>query len=129
MRLGGWLLVGGGIALATSAFLPWFRARGRDFTGFTRINRQPDGPLFLTLAIVLAGLGIALLAVRRVFALAILAVVLGALALLAALVNLSDVQDLADLGLADAGPGLPVAAAGSAVALAGGIVALATRRR
>jgi hypothetical protein len=126
VALGGWLLVAGGIVLAVGAFLPWFTVGGRDFTGFTRTNREPDGPLFLALAIALTGLGIALLVARRVVA---LAVVLGSLALLAALVDLSDVQDLADLGLAEAGPGLPVAAAGSAVALAGGVLVLAKRRR
>lgn len=129
VTVGGWLLVGGGIVLAIGAFLPWFSARGRDFTGFTHTNREPDGPMFLTLAVALAGSGIAMLLARRVLAIAILAVVLGALGLLAALVDISEVRDLTDLGLADAGPGLPVAAVGSAIALAGGVAALAKRRR
>jgi hypothetical protein len=87
--------------------------------------------VFVFLGVVLGGLGIAMLAARRVLAVAIIAVVVAVFAVLAAIVDLNDVNDLH--GLLDenftVGPGLWVVLLGSLVALGGSIAALAKRRR
>jgi len=125
------------------SFLTWFSldafGTSQSFNGFTSggTGDVRDGPVFVFLAVVVGGLGVALLAARRVLAVAIVAVVFSVFSLLAARADLSDVSNAKKLfaalspgeGGVSWGPGLWVILLGSLLALGGSIAALAKRRR
>jgi hypothetical protein len=123
-------MIVGAAVIVIGSLLTWFTIGDTDVTGFTDLGgEEKDGPAFVGFAVILAAFGITTLAARRLLPIAILAVVFAAFALIFALADYGDVTDLEDLGLAEAGPGLPVVIIGALIALAGGIVALAKRRR
>lgn len=133
--VGALLLLGGAVLVVIGSFLTWFSFGDIDVNGFTEFGDQStdeetrDGPVFVALAVILAGLAITTLAAKRLLPIAILAVIFAALSVLAGLVDFADVQDAQDVFGVEPGPGLPVILLGSLVALAGGIVTLATRRK
>jgi hypothetical protein len=123
-------MIAGAVVIVIGSFLTWFTIGDTDVNGFSDLGGQDrDGPAFVGFAVILAAFGITTLAARRLLPIAILAVVFASFALIFALADYGDVSDLEDLGLAEAGPGLPVVVVGALIALAGGIVALARRRR
>jgi hypothetical protein len=120
----------GAVLMIIGSFLTWFTIGGVDITGFSELGDEDrDGPAFFGFAVILIAFGITTLAARRLLPIAILAVVLATFAAIFAFADYGDVTDLEDVGLAKAGPGLPVVIVGSLIALAGGIAALAKRRR
>lgn len=133
--VGGLLLLGGAVLVVVGSFLTWFSFGDIDVNGFTEFGNRAadeetrDGPVFVTLAVILAGFGITTLAAKRLLPIAILAVIFASLSVIAGLVDYADIQDAQDVFGVEPGPGLPVILLGSLVALAGGIVTLATRRR
>jgi hypothetical protein len=133
---GAGLMVGGALLGVIGSFLTWFTLEGETYNGFggTGADDVRDGPVFVFLAVVVGGLGIAMLAARRNLAMAIIGVVFAAFAVLAALADLGDVSDLKDLADAfgadfSTGPGLYLVLVGGLIGLAGSIAALAKRRR
>ncbi len=123
-------MISGAVVIVIGSFLTWFTIGDADITGFSELGGDDrDGPAFVGFAVILAAFGITTLVARRLLPIAILAVVFAGFALIFALADYGDVSDLEDLGLAEAGPGLPVVVVGALIALAGGIVALARRRR
>jgi hypothetical protein len=129
------MLVAGGLLSVIGSFLNWFSVLGIDVNGFSHAGgNQKDGPVFVTLGVLLAGVGIALLLARKVLALTIIGMILAAFTVLAALADLGDVANADTLAKSSdiefaTGPGLYVCVAGALVALAGGIVATAKKRR
>lgn len=130
-------MVAGGALAVLGSFLNWFTFEGESVNGFTRLgidDEVRDGPVFVFLGVAVGGLGVAMLAAKRMLAVAIIGVVLAAFVVLAALADLgdvSDVSDLADLFGAEfsTGPGLYVVLIGGLAGLGGSIAALAKRRR
>jgi hypothetical protein len=135
VTVGAALMVAGGALLILGSFLNWFTIEGEAFTGFSGEDGDTkDGPVFVFFGVVAAGLGVAMLAAKRMLAVAIIGVVFSVLAMLAAFVDLGDVSDAKDLAGAfgiefSQGPGLWIILLGSLLALAGSIAALAKRRR
>lgn len=134
VAIGSLILIIGGVLMIVGCFLNWFTVDGRKFDGFAGDEGETkDGPVFVFLAVLSIGFGIAQLAARKVLAVAILAVVFASFAVLAAIADLSDVSDLMDLADAfgedaSTGPGLYVILGGSLMTLAGGIATLSRRR-
>jgi hypothetical protein len=130
VKAAGVLMLLGAAATLIGCFLPWWEIFGVSINGFDAAEDETgDGAFFATIAVILAGFGITLLAAGRVLAIAIIAVVVGAISVLAAISDLSDVVDVTDALGGSVGIGLPVILAGSAASTVGGIVALAKRRR
>jgi len=135
VTVGAALLVAGGALLILGSFLDWFSLEGESFTGFSGEGSETkDGPVFVFLGVLAIGFGVAMLAAKRMLAVAISGVVFSTLAVLAAFVDLGTVSNLGDrLDLSGAefahGPGLWVVLLGGLLALAGSITALAKRRR
>lgn len=137
MPVGAWLMVAGGVLAIIGSFLEWFSIEGESYTGFGGEgvdDEVRDGPVFVFLGIVVGGLGVAMLAAKRMLAVAILGVVFAAFLVLAALADLGDVSDVQDLANAfgvefSTGPGLYVVLVGGLAGLGGSIAALAKRRR
>ena len=135
VTVGAALLLLGGALLIIGSLLDWYTQFGRDVNGFSTVDGETrNGPVFVFFGVVAAGFGVAMLAAKRMLAVAILGVVFSALAVLVAFIDLADVADAKDeaplLGLElTQGPGLWVILVGGLVALAGGIAALAKRRR
>ncbi len=124
------LLVIGGIVMIAGTFMPWVSGNGFSLDGWELgdINEETsDAGAFVAFGVTLAGLGIALAAVGRQLALAIIAVVVAALATLAAFVDVTDDEGLALFGL-KIGAGLWVILVAALVALAGAIWTLAVKR-
>lgn len=129
------LLLGGAL-LIIGSFVTWFSLLGIDVTGFTSGSDDTvrDGPLFLTLGIVVVIFGVVLLALKRVLGVAIAGVVVGVVAVIAALADLGDVSNAQDTAL-DAGidftigPGLYLCVVGGVLSIAGGVIAIVKRRR
>ena len=139
VTVGAALMIAGGVLLILGSFLNWFTLTDGittvDFTGHTDVGGESkDGPVFVFFGVLAVGFGVAMLAAKRVLAVAILGVVFSVLAVFAAFVDLADVADAKDeaplqgLELTQ-GPGLWVCLLGSLLALAGSIAALAKRRR
>ena len=135
VTVGAALLVAGGALLILGSFLNWFSLEGERFTGFSGEGSETkDGPVFVFFGVLAIGFGVAMLAAKRMLAVAILGVVFSTLAVLAAFVDLADVSDAKDIAKEfditfTQGPGLWVVLLGGLVALAGSITALAKRRR
>jgi len=134
VTVGAALLVAGGALLILGSFLNWFSLEGESFTGFSGEGSETkDGPVFVFFGVLAIGFGVAMLAAKRMLAVAIPGVVFSTLAVLAAFVDLADVSDAKDIAeefdLTFAqGPGLWVILLGGLLALAGSITALAKRR-
>lgn len=126
------LLLGGGVLMAVGSFVTWFSVLGESFNGFSGGEGDDvrDGPVFLTLGLLLVVGGVLLLVMRRVLGIAIAGIVIAAAGVLAAFADLSDVLDLKDtFGVVSVGAGLYLCVIGGLVALGGGIAATAKRRR
>lgn len=138
VKVGALLLILGGVGLVAGSALGWVTVEGSSFNGFSKEPISLDGssnggPLFVFLAVLLVGFGIAQLAARKVLAIAIIAVFFAAFAVLAVLGEMSDVSDIIEFADAfDAesswGPGIPVLGVASLVGLGGAIATLARRR-
>ena len=138
--VGSWLLIGGAVVMIVGSALNWYTVAGTKLNGFED-TFDPDtgrvttntGGVFVLLAILALGFGIAQLAAKRVPAVAILAVVFatfGVLGVAGELANTSDrrhfVEGSATFSM---GPGIYVVLLGALVALAGSIATLSRRRR
>ena len=134
------LIIVGAAMMIVGSFLTWFSldvglGGSESFNGFASDGGDMrDGPVFVFLAVVVGGLGLALLLARKVLAVAIIAVVFASFSIMAALADISDVSDAKDTlgvfgGALKWGPGLWVILVGTLVALGGSIAALAKRRR
>lgn len=128
------LIIAGACIVILGTFLPWISGAGQSFNGWdlAEFQEQADDSSsaagYVGLAVIVGGFGIALLAARRVLAVAILAVIFASLTAVAAAVDLVDALDTFDeLGI-DLGVGLYVITVGALVALAGSIWALSVRR-
>lgn len=128
--------------VAVGSFLPWASfPQGieqlnipREFNGFARIGDGgvKDGPYFLGIAIIIAGLGVATLLAKRLLPVLIVGLVLAAFGVFASVVDFTDVAnpggDIPAAFEPSAGPGLPIVIAGFVLALAGFIAGIAKRR-
>jgi hypothetical protein len=127
------LLVGGGLLVAIGSFVTWFSVLGQSITGFTSASDDDvrDGPVFLTLGLLLVVAGVVLLVKRRVLGVAIAGIVVAVATIVAGFADLGDVLDLKDAlgGAITVGPGLYMCIIGGLVALGGSIAATAKRRR
>lgn len=131
----------GAVLSGVACFLPFLSGGGESVNGFddvpvfflstdtTIVDDSPGGPLFIFLAIILAGFGIATLAAGRLLAIMIIGIVLAAFGLLAGAAYTSDYSDVADITGLDLGAGLPLVIVGFAISLAGAITGIAKRRR
>ena len=135
VTVGAALLIAGGVLLILGSFLNWFSFEGTDYNGFSgEEGDTKDGPVFVFFGVLAAGFGVAMLAAKRMLAVAILGIVFSAFAVFAAFADLADVADAKDVAEVfgiefSQGPGLWVVLLGGLLALAGSITALAKRRR
>jgi len=133
VKVGAILVLVGAIVTAVAVYLPWLDSSGeaRDGTDLylTSAGDLLDGPgnIMLPIAVVLAGLGLALLLAGRVLAVAIIAVVMSVIGTVFGLGMIGIVND--DIGGGDLGIGVILQPIAPLVALAGSIVATAKRRR
>lgn len=126
----GWLMVGGAIVAIVGCALNWFSVGDYDVNGFTKtLGENNDGAAFTFFAVVIIGLGIAIVAAGRVLACAIIGIVVSAFLCLGATSDISDVNDLKTFELVSVGPGLYVVLLGGLVSLAGSIWITSIRRR
>lgn len=126
------LLLAGGLLVAIGSFVTWFSVPGVSFTGFSSSSDDTtrDGPVFLTLGLLLIAAGVILLVARRILGVAIAAIVVAVGAIVAGFADLADILDLKDrFGVVTVGPGLYMCIIGGLVALGGAIAATARRRR
>ncbi len=140
VAVGSWLLIVGSAVLIVGAFTPWLRVEGfgenATANAFTRLTngRAPAGSALVFFGVVTAGLGIAMVAAKRVLSVAIIAVVFAAFNVLVAIVHVSKVRDqkaLFDLFSAETtwGVGPFLAVGGGLIALGGAIATLSKPRR
>lgn len=130
------MILAGGVLTAIGSFLTWFTVDGDSFTGFSHSASDDvkDGPVFLTMGLVLIVLAVILLAMKKVLGVTIAAIVVAGLTVIFALADLGDVGDARKLARAfdiefSTGPGLYLCLVGALVALGGSIWATAMRRR
>jgi hypothetical protein len=131
VTVGALIMLGGGAVAAIGSFLTWYSQFGTHFTGFSSSGSDTnDGPVFLTLGIVLICFGIALLSAKRMLAITILGIAVAGLVVLLAFADLGKASDLQkDFDGVTIGPGLYLCVVGGLVGLAGSIVATVKRRR
>lgn len=132
------VLVGATMVLA-GAVLPWLEDRTYRLTGTrTFWGRQNNGwrevaapgRFMIVLAVVVGIVGLVLLLMNRVVAVAVLGVIMSTISFFFNLACLSVVNDTQEkLQAGNIGPGVPIAIVGAATALAGSILATARRRR
>jgi len=140
--LAAWLALAGAVFVVAGSFLPWgsfpqeIEALNldREFNGFTRLGDGGvnDGPYFLGIAIVIAGLGVATLLAKRLLPVLIVGLALAAFGTWASIVDFTDIANSggripAALEPA-AGPGLPIVIAGFVLAISGFVAGIAKRR-
>lgn len=108
----GWMVLGGGAALAIGSFLPWASAFGQSVTGMD----ADDGVITLVLGLVLVALGY-MMAMRETQRwMVIAALVVGLIAVVVALIDLFDVLGTEAVSV---GIGLWIVVLGAIVAAAG----------
>jgi hypothetical protein len=131
------LIAVGGALSVIGSFVTWFTIDGTSFTGFGSSSTDDtvkDGPVFLTMGIVLIVLAVILFVMKKVLGVAITAIVFAGLTAIFALADLGDVDDVKSVARAfdsefTTGPGLYLCLVGALVALGGSIWATAVRRR
>lgn len=133
------LIIAGSVMVVAGAMLPWLEDStyqlsgnrtfwGRQNEGWREVNAP--GRFMIVLAVVVGIVGIVLLVMNRVVAVAVLGVIMSTISFffnLACLSVVNDTQEKLDAGTI--GAGVPVAIAGAAAALVGSITATAKRRR
>jgi hypothetical protein len=132
------VLIGASMVMA-GAVLPWLEDNSYRLTGTrTFWGRQNNGwreviapgRFMIVLAVVVGVVGLVLLVMNRVVAVAVLGVIMSTISFFFNLACLSVVNDTQEkLQAGNIGPGVPIAIVGAAAALAGSILATARRRR
>lgn len=134
-RLGALLLIGGGAAQALAAFLPWYTAGSVKLNGFdhyvtkdlSEINNP--GRIWVTMGVILVGLGVATWFAGRRLVLAIIGVGVAAVTLFTSLLGIGAAQDTKDQsGVGRAGFGAYLGIISALIAFAGSIIILIRRR-
>lgn len=133
------LIIAGAVMVVAGAMLPWLQDGSYELSGNrTFWGRQNEGwrevtapgRFMIVLAVVVGIVGIVLLVMNRVVAVAVLGVIMSTISFFFNLACLSVVNDTQEkLGAGRIGAGVPVAIAGAAAALIGSISATAKRRR
>ncbi len=128
-------MIVGSVVSFIGVFLPWYSAGGESESGlgtfvgadFT-VYESPGGAV-IVFAFVTAGLGITLLAAKRVLAVAIIGIVLATFTLLMGVAMVGVAADSAELADGSVGFGAILQAIAPLATLAGAIVCTATKRR
>lgn len=133
------LVIVGAMMVFVGAVMPWLEDRTYRLTGTrTFWGRQnggwrevaAPGRFMIVLAVVVGAVGLVLLIMNRVVAVAVLGVIMSTISFFFNLACLSVVNDTQEkLQAGNIGPGVPVAIVGAATALAGCVIATSTRRR
>ena len=136
VRVGSILLIAGAIVHGVSVFLPWFKFEGETLNGRDSFITkdltvlESPGNFWLFFAVVLLGLGLALLLTGRNLAVAIIAVVVSAIAVFFSLIGVGAASNMKDFaGGGSVGFGAILGILSVLVALSGSIIVLAKRRR
>ncbi len=138
VKVGGILIVAGAVLSIICCFLPWVTEGDRSINGFDDFILLTDNDVSLiespatfmiVVALIVGGLGVALLAAGRVLAVAIIAIVGAAIFEILGLAMIGFSAGHTDLNGGDVGVGAIMQAVVPLVSLAGAIVATATRRK
>lgn len=138
VKVGGGLIVLGSILSIVAVFLPWADSGGQTFSGlddyfwidgFTFYNLDAPGVTPIVVGIVMAGLGITLIAAGRVLAVAIIAIVGAAIASVIGIAMIGLMTSFIDAQGGNIGFGVILQPIAPLLSLAGAIAATAKRRR
>ncbi len=130
------MIAGAAIALV-GVFLPWATRSGRSrngldrfswLDGFTFYSIDSPGTFVIIGAVIMLGLGIAIVAAGRVLAVAIIGIVSGALGIVGGLIEVGLIASFADSENASLGVGVILQPIAPIISLIGAIIATATRR-
>lgn len=135
VKIGALLVIVGSLITAIGVFLPWVSIAGENLNGMSSFRGNDfvfydgSGIVAIGLAIITAGLGIALFFAGRVLAVAIIAIVMASFAALVGLGMVAIAADGADFGGGSIGFGAILQPIAPLLTLAGSIAATAKRRR